>query len=385
MTLYRICLVCFFFVFTTSFSYGQNTIRRPGDKKVVKKTTRSKPAVKGNTPAKPMSTKAVVKLSQYAPQRYPFRHVKDCPLKDILNPMDGGIILGWTTVDEAIAAGGYSKPRDDGQHTVNINERTYWDHEGDGIITSLYFTHSKELPDSWQRAGLSFSLSYKQWYSWLENHGFTVYVKKAPSKSGSFTAELEAINLTSNLRMGLDFNYSNNTSATDANTLYSITLKRPRIHTSKTSYAPYFPIEGVMPGVTTIAQLSEMGMDISSFGDNNEFKYGKMGDIRFYNDKNGGNVVCSVDIDSNLLLQQWAKAGESRFMSYNKWMSFFKEHDFIVMRNDLLQDTSARYPRVKAIHPYLGLLIELEFKKSFSISEEGDSPTVFDEYSIEIL
>ena len=108
-------------------------------------------------------------------------------------------------------------------------------------------------------------------------------------------------------------------------------------------------------------------------------------DIRFYNDKNGGNVVCSVDIDSNLLLQQWAKAGESRFMSYNKWMSFFKEHDFIVKRNDLLQDTSARYPRVKAIHPYLGLLIELELKKSFSISEEGDSPTVFDEYSIEIL
>ena len=263
-TLCKIFLLCFCFVYTVTVGYGQNTIKRPasiGNKKVVKHSVRNKPAVKGNTSVRPISTKTVVNLSQFAPQRYPFRNVKECPLKDILNPMDGGVVLGWTTVDEAIAAGGYNKPRDDGEHTVDINGRSYWDHEGDGIITSLYFTHSKEVPDSWQRAGLSFSLSYKQWYSWLENHGFTVYVKKAPSNSGSFSAELKAVNFTSNLRMGLDFNYSNNTRASDANTLYSIRLERPRVHTSKTSYAPYFPVEGVMPGVTTITQLSQMGME----------------------------------------------------------------------------------------------------------------------------
>ena len=158
-----------------------------------------------------------------------------CPITDILNPMDGGIYIGWTTVDEAIAAGGNSKPRDDGKHVVSFGRRDYWDHDGDNILESGYFTKYEGIPDSWKGIGLSFDLSYSQWQDWLKRNGFEITIKKAPQisndgkYSGSLDAEVEATLTLAKLRVDLDFNYSKKSSLNDSGTLYSIRVKRSNI------------------------------------------------------------------------------------------------------------------------------------------------------------
>ncbi len=358
-------------------SYAQSTIKRSAP---TKKHIKVKKPVKATYKAEAATRKKNI-------DKYPFRRVGKCPIEDRLNPMDGGIILGWTKVEEAINAGGVSKPRNDMQHSVRINDRTYWDHEGDGIITSLYFTNSDGLPQKWIDAGLSFLMSYNQWVNWLQRNNWDIQIREKPTvTSGAFSARINATDTAHNLSIELNFNYGEGTnSVNDYKTLYSITLKRSRIQTKTTDFSPFFPIEGVMPGVTTLNQLGQMGMKLESFGDDNEFRYGVMGEYRFYNNKEGGNIVRSVDIGNNMLPTEWTSTGQNRFMTYNKWIAFFKKNGFVITEDEPQNDPNATYPKMKAIQPYLGIRINLSFKKSFSIAIEGDSPDVFWNYSVEII
>ena len=172
-----------------------------------------------------------------------------CPITDILNPMDGGIYLGWTTVDEAIAVGGKNTPRDDGKHVVSFAGRDYWDHDKDNILEFGYFTKYEGIPDSWKRAGLSIDMSYSQWLDWLKRNGFEIAITKTPqistdSKySGSLDAEVEATLNQAKLRVDLDFNYSMKSSVNDSGTLYSIIVRRSNIRGTMASMPEQQPVQ----------------------------------------------------------------------------------------------------------------------------------------------
>ncbi len=299
-------------------------------------------------------------------KQYPFRRVGKCPITDKLNPMDGGIILGWTTIAEAVAEGGVSKPRKDTSHTIDINHRTYWDHEGDGIIKSLYFVVSDGVPEQWAKAGLSFTMSYNQWLDWFKKNDFTVAITSGPHSGSSFNAKLTAENLSKNLCFELNFAYGKGQKASDPNTLYSITLERKRIRTLTTDYSPYLPIDGVTPGVTTANQLPQLGIELTS-----GYKWGCKGNRTYFYDDN--KKIYKIEMRDNRLPSEWVKPGESVVMTYNRWLQFFRERGFLITKNEPSNEPNSRYPEIEAMHPQIGIRIGVKFHRSFNITTEGDN------------
>lgn len=194
-------------------------------------------------------------------------------------------------------------------------------------------------------------------------------------------AKVSGKNRVADLKIELIFNYSEKTSVTDAGTLHSIALSRPRIQTSTTSLAPYFPFEGVTLGITTIDQLRQMGMTVKTFGDRNESTYGSLGEYYFYNDFDGGEIVRMMSVDNNLLPQSWIPSEESCIMTYNLWLKFFADRGFVIMENEPQDKPSAAYPSLKAVQPELGLSVNVSFDK-INIATEGDSPEKVRGYAI---
>ena len=327
------------------------------------------------TTISPTSTTMSLSAGKTDVSRYSFRKVGKCPVSDILNPMDGGAILGWTTVDEMVNAGGIKNNASYGGQNVKINRRTYWDHNGDGIIKSLYFTYSNDLPDTWKKAGLSFSMSYIEWMDWLKQHSFVITV--AEWKNGKIiNSKMEAYDYNHDLLIELDFSYNGN-STTKKGTLYSISLSRKRIKTSTTDYGSYFPIDGVTPGVTSANQMRQMGIDVNG-------SRGEIGEHSFWLGSRNTNIVDHVTIYENKLPLEWT-SGAVIIMTYNKWIKFFKDNGFIITKNEPETEPNASYPKLRAINPEVGIKIYVSFRKSFSISVDGDNPDVVWQYDVNVL
>ena len=172
--------------------------------------------------------------------------------------------------------------------------------------------------------------------------------------------------------MGLNFNYSDYGKVTDSNTLYSIRLSRSRLKTSATNYGKFGTIEGVTLGKTTIEELRQMGLKVASHGDRNEYTYGELGEYRFYNDRNGGNIVEDLTSYKNLLPHEWVASGESRIMTYNKWLACFAQIGFVVIKDEVADRPDAAYPGLRAVNNTLGLQLDVDFNKFSSVASEGD-------------
>lgn len=299
---------------------------------------------------------------------YPFRRVGTCPLTDNLNPLDGGIILGWTTMEEAVSAGG---TLGGDKKYVRLEGRAYYDHQMDGIIESLYFTHGDGIPKTWGKAGLSFEMSYDQWMRWLRTHNYTIVVGEEPTyKSTYFSAEIHAYNIQNDLYFELDFDYQSGT-CYSSNTLYSITLTRNhRIRTRTTDYGPYSYVNGIKCTFVTISNLQARGMEL---GENRATD----GDYSFYlipsiipgNNKEHvylNDTVYKVSIyDKSAQYLPYGWDGDG-VMTYEKWMAYFNRKGFIVTEDEVRgnSSTSAKYPKVTATHPYWGIIIDLSFEQS---------------------
>jgi hypothetical protein len=135
-----------------------------------------------------------------------------------------GITLGQTDEDSLKNMG----KADDGHYVVH--GQNFW--VDDGIFDHMYMTEG-QLPLKWRNLGLDWYLSYDQWLNLLNDLGFTVTIKEAPSLKmyrgrESFYAKVEAVKISKiPTKLVLDFKYSEETTTSAEGTLYSIKIRIP--------------------------------------------------------------------------------------------------------------------------------------------------------------
>ena len=143
-----------------------------------------------------------------------------------------GITLGKTTWKQAKEMGlEVRRFKEEDSRNVNVEDVDFWDHEGVGIFTSIYWTcDESDFPLSWKAKGFDWNLSYDQWIEVFEKLGFDVNITRKPGigfnpKQKILNAEFEALSPDQTLRFIMEFNYGVNGYLTSSpQTLYSITV-----------------------------------------------------------------------------------------------------------------------------------------------------------------
>ena len=142
-----------------------------------------------------------------------------------------GVTLGRTTIAELSELGQRSRYVDDqtGEpfRCYQVDGVNFWYLDGD-VAESVFLAHGTAIPERWRKIGFSWVHSYDRYAELLRMLGFDVVVTRQPTTrwfSGrrSFSAELEGHRAgLIDLRIKLDFDFGEGTTAGDIDTLYSI-------------------------------------------------------------------------------------------------------------------------------------------------------------------
>lgn len=144
-----------------------------------------------------------------------------------------GVTLGKTTWKQAEDVGNKVVIWNNGPgRNMDIHDVTFWDHEGSGKFTQIYWTkHNSDFADSWKSKGFSWNNSYNTWLTTFRNLGFTIKVTKEPETRyydgrNTLSADVEALSKDGLLQFDLDFDYGNDGHYTSSpKSLYSITVR----------------------------------------------------------------------------------------------------------------------------------------------------------------
>lgn len=159
------------------------------------------------------------------------------PIGGISSPVNDffplfGVTLGMTTWNDAEDMGYKVKRcKPESSRTTNIENVDFWDHEGEGVFTSLYWTRDEsDFPSLWKSKGFDWDNSFDEWIDVFKKLGYNISITKQPVRlehSGSFSlyAEFKALSLDGKLFFDMDFNYGKDGFFTSSpKTLYSITV-----------------------------------------------------------------------------------------------------------------------------------------------------------------
>lgn len=138
-----------------------------------------------------------------------------------------GVTLGKTTWKDARDMGyKVRKCKPESSRTMNVEDVDFWDHEGEGIFTSIYWTRDEsDFPSLWKSKGFDWNLSYEEWIEVFEKMGFIITVTRQPNQHNALNAEFEALSSDKILNFILFFDYGEDGYYTSSpNTLYSITV-----------------------------------------------------------------------------------------------------------------------------------------------------------------
>lgn len=143
-----------------------------------------------------------------------------------------GITLGKTTWKQAKELGYIVEKWEDGPaRHATVEEVAFWDHEGEGKFTSLYWVQDEnDFPPLWQSKGFSWNLSFDEWLGVFKEMGYKIEVVKEPRQKkyhgrDTLSAEFEALSPDGALLFDLDFNYGEDGYLTSSpKTLYAITV-----------------------------------------------------------------------------------------------------------------------------------------------------------------
>lgn len=144
-----------------------------------------------------------------------------------------GITLGRTTWSQAQGEGFNVEMYESGPDRVTKKSGTpyFWDHDGVGYFTSIYWTYSEDFHPKWQAKGFSWNKSYDQWVALLRSLGFSIKVTEEPTKSSwkgnpTLKAKITAIAADGILQFRMVFNYNAEGDRTSSpKALYSITVE----------------------------------------------------------------------------------------------------------------------------------------------------------------
>ena len=143
-----------------------------------------------------------------------------------------GITLGKTTWKQAKDMGHKVEIGKDGpDRHMYVENIAFWDHDGEGIFTSLYWVyHHCDFSPLWKSKGFSWDNSYEEWLEVFKKLGFKIEVTEEPSQkkySGrdTLSAEFWATSPDGALSFDLDFDYGDNGCYTSSpKSLYSISV-----------------------------------------------------------------------------------------------------------------------------------------------------------------
>lgn len=143
-----------------------------------------------------------------------------------------GFTLGKTTWEHAEEMGHEVEIWEKGpSRTTRVEDVDFWDHEGEGVFTSLYWTkYDRDFPASWKSKGFSWELSFDEWRYLFKELGFSLVLTQQPvskkySKRNTLSAKFEAKSSDGELLFALHFDYGEDGYYTSSpNTLYSITV-----------------------------------------------------------------------------------------------------------------------------------------------------------------
>lgn len=144
-----------------------------------------------------------------------------------------GVTLGKTTWKQAEDVGNKVEIFGDGPGRVmDIHDVSFWDHEGSGKFTQIYWTcNDSDFPDFWKSKGFSWGNSYNEWLSSFRNLGFTMKVTKEPETKyydnrNTLSANVQALSKDGLLQFDLDFDYGEDGHYTSSpKSLYCITVR----------------------------------------------------------------------------------------------------------------------------------------------------------------
>ena len=117
---------------------------------------------------------------------------------------------------------------------MHINNLIFWDHEGMGVFTSLYWTKSlnnTDFPDLWKSKGFSWDNSYDEWMEVFKKLRYNITVNQQPSEKvfcgrNTLSAHFEALSADGALSFGMSFDYGEDGYLTSSpKTLHSIFVK----------------------------------------------------------------------------------------------------------------------------------------------------------------
>lgn len=320
-----------------------------------------------------------------------------------------GITLGKTTWQDARDMGlKVRRFEKEDSRTINVEDVDFWDHDGVGIFTSLYWTNDEhDFPPSWKSKGFSWDNSFDEWFNVFKKLGYKIEVKKQPIQkkySGRDTlyGEFEAISPDGSLTFDMDFNYGGNGYYTSSpKTLYSITVdyqgpsmvdiveeteeeenvKEKCI--SSSAIDDFFPLFGVTLGKTTWKDVEDMGYEVEKDEDDEEARSTTVNGVRFW-DVGGKGVFTSLRYRSSKsdFVDSWKAKGFSWDKSYVEWWNLFKQMGYVISvtkkprvrnyRGSDIIDTSFR-----ALSPDGMLLFRLNFHVDSDESLNTSRKTLF--------
>ena len=122
-----------------------------------------------------------------------------------------GITLGKTTWSDVERLGYkieiHQKNADRKKCSVRINNVDFWDHESDGVFSSVFWLPSNcDFPEQWSLMGFSWANSYDDWLKVFMRLGFMIKIIEAPQlENNSLKAMFEALSSDGKLLFVLDF------------------------------------------------------------------------------------------------------------------------------------------------------------------------------------
>ena len=312
-----------------------------------------------------------------------------------------GVTLGKTTWKDVKDMGYKVEKTDDSpSRNVNIEDVDFWDHEGEGLFTSIYWTYDEvDFPPLWKSKDFDWSHSFDEWMAVFKNLGFSTkvnYIKtKKYNKRDTLSAEFEALSPDGILNFTMDFNYGEDGCSTSSpKTLYSITVdyQGPTIVDiveeseeeenveviggSSSAIEDFFPYYDFTLGKTTWEQAEELGHVVYK-SDSGPGRYTIVNNAYFWDHKSKGvftDLYWTRSWRSNEMPSLWKSKGFSWDLSYDEWIEVFRKLGYtITIKEKPSQKKWQKRIVLSAEFEALSPDGTLSFYMNFDYGEDGSS------------
>ncbi len=144
-----------------------------------------------------------------------------------------GITLGKTTLSQAESMGYKISTNDSGHKKCKVKDLTFWDFNDDKFFDYVSIYDYDQVPESLQKLGINWSLSYNRMIEKFKELGFSVIVTEQPTTEkwkgrNTLKAKFEAKAPNEKFEIRVDFSFGNENGegygVNSSNSFYSMTL-----------------------------------------------------------------------------------------------------------------------------------------------------------------